>query len=159
VSAELHDAYRLFALQAVLHEQRLTRAFALLRAAGVEAILGKGWAVARLYPDLGLRPYGDIDLYVRHHQHVGTAPRRPGTRPLPVGLVAVSQYRQGARWRPRRLTPGQGVLALLANAVPARERPAAALAALQRAVVAAPVLKGTRGEASEVAGVLLENVG
>jgi hypothetical protein len=85
--------------------------------------------------------------------------RRPGTRPLPVGRVAVSPYRQGARWRPRRLTPGQGVLALLANTVPARERPAAALAALQRAVVAAPVLKGARGEASEVAGVLLENVG
>jgi hypothetical protein len=84
---------------------------------------------------------------------------RPGTRPLPVGLVAVSEYRQGARWRPRRLTPGQAVLALLAHTVPARERPAAALATLKRAVVAAPVLKGTRGEASEVADVLLENVG
>ena len=84
---------------------------------------------------------------------------RPGTRPLPVGLVAVSEYRRGARWRPRRLTPGQGVLALLANTVPARERPAAALAALQRVVVAAPVLKGPRGEASEVADALLENVG
>lgn len=84
---------------------------------------------------------------------------RPGTRPLPVGLVAVSEYRRGARWRPRRLTPGQGVLTLLANTVPARERPAAALAVLQRVVVAAPVLKGPRGEASEVADALLENVG
>jgi hypothetical protein len=83
----------------------------------------------------------------------------PGTRPLPVGLVALSEYRHGARWRPRRLTPGQAVLALLANTVPARERPASALAALGRAVVGAPVLKGTRGEASEVADVLLENVG
>jgi hypothetical protein len=82
-----------------------------------------------------------------------------GTAPLPVGLVAVSQYRSGARWRPRRLTPGQGVLALLANTVPARERPAAALVALQRALASAPVLKGPRGEASEVAGMLLENVG
>jgi hypothetical protein len=83
VSAELHDAYRLFALQAVLHEQRLTRAFALLRAADVEAILGKGWAVARLYPDPGLRPYGDIDLYVRHQQHAAAVealedPQREG---------------------------------------------------------------------------------
>jgi len=83
---------------------------------------------------------------------------RPGTRPLPVGLVAVSEYRHGARWRPRRLTPGQGVLALLANTVPARERPAAALAALQQAVLHAPVLKGTRGEAAEVADLLLENL-
>jgi hypothetical protein len=83
----------------------------------------------------------------------------PGTRPLPVGLVAVSAYRHGARWRPRRLTPGQGVLALLANTVPARERPAEALAALQRAVANARVLKSLRGEASSVAEVLLEDVG
>ncbi|HVR70562.1 MAG TPA: nucleotidyltransferase family protein [Vicinamibacteria bacterium] len=66
---ELHDAYRLFALQAVLHEQRVAKAFAALRAAGVEAILGKGWAIARQYPDPGLRPYGDVDLYVRPAQH------------------------------------------------------------------------------------------
>lgn len=78
---------------------------------------------------------------------------------LPVGLVAVSEYRPGARWRPRRLTPGQGVLALLANTVPARQRPAAALAALRQAVAEAPILKGMRGEAEEVADVLLENVG
>ena len=84
---------------------------------------------------------------------------RPGTGPLPVGLVAVSEYRRGARWRPRRLTPGQGILALLANTVPAREKPAAALAALRQAVLRAPVLKGTRGEAAEVADLLLENVG
>jgi len=29
---------------------------------GVEPILGKGWAIARLYPERGMRPYGDIDL-------------------------------------------------------------------------------------------------
>ena len=64
--------------------------------------------------------------------------------------MAVSAYRDGARWRPRRLTPGQGVLALLANTVPARDRPAEALAALQRVVSTAPVLKGSRGEAADV---------
>jgi hypothetical protein len=83
----------------------------------------------------------------------------PGTRPLPVALVAVSEYRRGARWRPRRLTPGQGVLALLSHTVPARERPAASLAALQHAVRSASIFKGARGEASEVADILLENVG
>jgi hypothetical protein len=100
---------------------------------------------------------GDGERPTRHAAE--TLGDGPGTRPLPVGLVAVSQYREGGRWRPRRLTAGQGVLALLANTVPARERPAAALATLQRALVAAPVLKGIRGEASEVADVLLEDVG
>jgi hypothetical protein len=31
----------------------------------VEPLLAKGWAAARLYPEPGLRPYGDIDLCVR----------------------------------------------------------------------------------------------
>jgi hypothetical protein len=47
----------------------VARAFAALRPAGVQAILGKGWAMARLYPDPGLRPYGDVDLYVRSGDH------------------------------------------------------------------------------------------
>lgn len=69
IAEELHDGYRLFVLQAALHEQRVAKAFAALRAAGVEAILGKGWAMARQYPDPGLRPYGDIDLYIRPEHH------------------------------------------------------------------------------------------
>jgi hypothetical protein len=70
-----------------------------------------------------------------------------GVKPLPVGMVAVSQYKPGARWRPRPLTPGKAVLALLANTVPARNRPEAALATFRQVVSQAPVLKGTRGEA------------
>src|SRR5437588_5156022 len=31
--------------------------------------MGKGWVIARDYPEPGLRPYGDIDLYVRPEQH------------------------------------------------------------------------------------------
>ena len=83
----------------------------------------------------------------------------PATAALPVGLVAVSAYREGARWRPRQLTPGRGLLALLANTVPARERPAAALAVLQRIVSRARVLKSARGEAAETAELLLQKVG
>jgi putative nucleotidyltransferase-like protein len=60
----LHDAARYQALQAALLEAQLEQAFAVLRAAGVEPILGKGWAAARLYPAPGLRPCGDIDLYL-----------------------------------------------------------------------------------------------
>ena len=38
-------------------------------AVGVEPLLLKGWAVARLYPERGLRPYGDIDMCVRPEQY------------------------------------------------------------------------------------------
>ncbi|HET7291973.1 MAG TPA: nucleotidyltransferase family protein [Vicinamibacteria bacterium] len=60
----LHEAHRLTALQARMREAPLARAFGALRDAGIEPILGKGWAAARLYPATGLRPMGDIDLYV-----------------------------------------------------------------------------------------------
>ena len=60
----LHQAFRLHALQAALHEQKIPAAVTRLRERGIEPVLGKGWAVARLYPRPGLRPYGDVDLYV-----------------------------------------------------------------------------------------------
>ena len=61
----LHQAYRLQLLQSDIQEQKIEKAFRLLREASVEAILAKGWAVAGLYPSRTLRPYGDIDICVR----------------------------------------------------------------------------------------------
>ena len=66
---ELRQAYRLYTLQAGRKEGQIVQAITLLRSAGVEPLLVKGWAVARLYPERGLRPYGDIDLCVRPEQY------------------------------------------------------------------------------------------
>jgi hypothetical protein len=79
-----------------------------------------------------------------------------GIRPLPVSLVLVTRYRAGGRWRPRRLSPGQAVLALLANTVAARRRPAAALATLRRVVSHALVLRGVRGPAERMVRPILQ---
>jgi hypothetical protein len=64
-SQQLQQAYRLHALQALGHERDIKRVLTLLRRDGIEPILVKGWSIARLYPEPGLRPYGDIDLCVR----------------------------------------------------------------------------------------------
>lgn len=80
------------------------------------------------------------------------------TKSLPVGLVVVSEFREGSRFRPRSLTPGQGSLALLANTVPARLRPLEVLETLERVVRIAKVLGGARGEAAEAAAKILERV-
>ena len=64
-AAELQQAYRLHAIQAALHEINIKEVLALFRAVGIESFLVKGWAIARLYPEPGTRPYGDIDLCVR----------------------------------------------------------------------------------------------
>jgi hypothetical protein len=78
-----------------------------------------------------------------------------GEIPLPVGLVAVAKYVPGARWRPRALTPGQGILALLENTLSAQLDPEGALRVLEKAVASALILDGKRGEAAEVAESLL----
>jgi hypothetical protein len=65
---ELQQAYRLHTLRAKLCESEIRRVITRLNDAGIEAVLIKGWAVARLYPHPGLRPYGDIDLCVRVEQ-------------------------------------------------------------------------------------------
>jgi|SRR6185503_6245648 len=80
---------------------------------------------------------------------------RSGIAPLPVGLFAIPEYREGARWRPRTLSTGRGMLALLANTFPIRSRPAQALKAIETAVSRAPVLHGRRGEAEETVEPLL----
>jgi hypothetical protein len=79
-----------------------------------------------------------------------------GTRPLPVGLVIVSKYKAGARWRPSPLSAGQAVLELLANTVPARRKPEVVIPTLQKMVSAATLLKGARGEAEESVRFILK---
>lgn len=81
---------------------------------------------------------------------------RTGTRSLPVGLVVVSRYRAGARWRPRRLSASEGALELLANTVSVRRDPPRALMAIQQVVLRAPVLRVVRGDARRTAGALLK---
>jgi hypothetical protein len=84
---------------------------------------------------------------------------RPGAKPLPVGLVVVSKYKPGARWRPRQLSAGEGALALLANTVSARREPQTTLATLQKVVSRAPVLKGQRGEAQQIIDYIFAKLG
>jgi hypothetical protein len=78
-----------------------------------------------------------------------------GEEPLRPILIALTEHRAGAGFRPRRLSPGQALLALLAHTVPVRRRPAASLAALKAALAPAVVLRGGRGEAAVAAQSLL----
>jgi hypothetical protein len=82
-----------------------------------------------------------------------------GTRPLPVGLVLLTSYKQGARWRPKSLSQGKSVLAMLDQTVSARRHPDKAFEALRAVVAHARVMKGVRGEASEVVEFVLKELG
>jgi hypothetical protein len=68
---ELRATYVSTALHGALQERHIVDAVQLLRMEGIEPILFKGWAIARSYPETGLRPLGDIDLYVPPGQEDG----------------------------------------------------------------------------------------
>jgi len=81
-----------------------------------------------------------------------------GDKPLPVGLVLLSQYREGAKWRPQRVSQGHAALAMLANLKSMRHTPEVMLPMLGQVLSGATVLKGVRGEASEVVDAILSGI-
>ncbi len=75
---------------------------------------------------------------------------------LPIGVVALTRYVPGARFRPRRLTAGRAVLRLLPEAGPAPVRPRETLEVLGRSIANAHVVHGSRGTAEAAARALLD---
>lgn len=64
-SFSLREAFRIQAIGLSVRELEVAGLVRTLESAGATPLLGKGWAIAREYPEAGLRPCGDIDLYVR----------------------------------------------------------------------------------------------
>ena len=81
-----------------------------------------------------------------------------GTKPLRIALIIVSTYQANARWRPKKISAGQGVLELLNNTVSARRKPEVVIPTLQQAVTGATILKSPRGEAQLTGHLILKNL-
>jgi len=73
-------------------------------------------------------------------------------------LVVISRYQPGAQWRPESLSPGQGMLELLANTASARREPQRTLDTFKN-FLPVPFLKGARGEAKETVPLILDQAG
>ena len=73
-----------------------------------------------------------------------------GGSPLPIGLVVFCQYKEGATWLPQELSPGIGCLQMLNNTISARSAPAIALSTLKQIASSAVIVKGLRGDCSQV---------
>jgi hypothetical protein len=61
---ELQKIYFRQALDAKVQEREIARILGLLQGWGIGALLVKGWATAQLYPEVGARSVGDIDLLI-----------------------------------------------------------------------------------------------
>ncbi len=66
--AGLQRDFYVAAARAMVTEWRLVSVLKTLEAASVSALVIKGAAIAALYPDPALRPYGDLDILVRRTQ-------------------------------------------------------------------------------------------
>ena len=105
---------------------------------------------------LAIRENGRFEQPTRYQ--VETLGGRSGEKPLPVGLVIVTRFKPGARWRPRRMSEGEGALALMANTVSARRAPEAMLKSVRRVVSSATVLKSDRGDVDQVVDFVREEM-
>ena len=101
------------------------------------------------------KPLSLREAFVQTDHEVASLGGVAGEAPLPIGAVVVTQFRPDAEWAPRRLTPGQGAMALLANALAAREHPQRVLEMITRSLGGAVVLESDRGEAEETVPLLL----
>jgi hypothetical protein len=101
-----------------------------------------------------------LDGRIGTRHDVATLGGSPGTEPIPVGLVVVTQYKPGATWEPETLSSGEAVLALLSNTVPAQDRPEETMQALRHAIddSGALALAGERGDAADVARQILASM-
>jgi hypothetical protein len=107
----------------------------------------------RPYPRrLAIRPYDGSPPQRVTAADIGSP---TGRGPRPVGMVTVVRYDAAAGWDVHPVTRGQAVLQLLDNTIPARSRPRAVLAALDRATEHAHCLAGTRGDADEAAKIIV----
>lgn len=88
---QLQQVYRQHTLRAALHERDLAQVITRLRAGGVESCVVKGWAIAQLYLEPGLRPHGDIDLCVRPEEYAAATAILQNW----VGHTAVVDLHQG----------------------------------------------------------------
>jgi hypothetical protein len=118
------------------------------------AVLDQRGAVYPFPRPISLREEADKTITKITPEQLGG---QTGARPLPVGLLVLTHYQPGEQWRPKALSSGRGVLAMLANALAAREQPERAFATLKKAVCKAQVLKGARGEAIQTAESILES--
>src|SRR5688572_14898777 len=67
-AAELRSHYERNTVLAVIQRQGIESIFGALNSAGIESMLVKGLAAARVYGDEGLRPYVDVDVCVTQRQ-------------------------------------------------------------------------------------------
>lgn len=78
-----------------------------------------------------------------------------GTAKIPVGLIVLTRYVEGAEWTPVELSSGRAVMAVIADSIPVRNAPRKTLSVLTRVAEYAKVIESPRGDAAETAAKII----
>lgn len=78
-----------------------------------------------------------------------------GIEPLPVGMILLTEFAEGAEWQPQILSEGFGIMEMLSHTIPIKYNPEFSLKVLNNTVKRAIIVKTKRGEAKEFAGKVL----
>jgi hypothetical protein len=76
--------------------------------------------------------------------------------PVPIRMILFTKYKRSAKFKPREMTPGEGVLELIKYTLTFRSGPERALQVLNRSTEEAVFRIGSRADASHFAKTLLE---
>jgi hypothetical protein len=120
------------------------------------AVLDKRGFVHPFPKDLSLR--GIISDYDQVDHTAEELGGRTGKRPLPVGLILITEYKENAKWKPEIVNAGKGAMELINNAVPIRRDPKFALPILSTVAAGAMIIRSKRGEAAETAEAILKEL-
>ena len=120
------------------------------------ALLDRNGRVHPFAKPISIRTPGTSDIELLPVESIGGSAARG---PLPVGAIVATRYRDGGKSNFRIVSPAQGMMSLLFNAVAARATPSRVMRATRAASARAVVLRGVRGDATDAAARVLGIVG
>jgi hypothetical protein len=122
------------------------------------AILDRNGLVHPFPRQLSLR--GIEDKFIQVDFPVEALGGKSGKEPLPIGIVLITQYREGnknpKKWTPEILSDGRGVMEIISHTIPIRFNPKFSLEVLNKVARRAIICKSQRGETGEFADLLLD---
>ncbi len=72
-----------------------------------------------------------------------------GTGAIPVGMVLLTEYKPNARWKPRHLSSGNGLIEIMRDTIPIRNDPAFTISVLNQVTKNSLIVQSPRGEAAK----------
>lgn len=99
---------------------------------------------------------GEIDDYTQVEYPVEALGGKAGEEKIPVGMVLITEYKTNARWKPKILSSGRGVMEIIKNSVSIRNNPNFVLEVLNKMANRAVIVRSRRGDVSKFADLILD---